>query len=152
MLLAISTHVWLSSAMSSVMSRSPNQFLIHLTLNCGHFIVIDNNKEPRECDASLTHTCLHTEHVCVAIVGVDAATLLFRYCDLKMFIHLLGTPYSFRICHSYTRWTLLKASHLRSQVVSSKQPKLALAQELFFCRIIESTTGYTFTPCVDTIR
>ena len=37
---------------------------------------------------------------------------------------------------------------LRSQVVSSKQPKLELTQELFFSRISESTTGYTFTPCV----
>ena len=37
---------------------------------------------------------------------------------------------------------------LRSQVVSSKQYKLGLTQELFFSRIGESTTGYTFTPCV----
>ena len=37
---------------------------------------------------------------------------------------------------------------LRSQVVTSKQPKLGLTQELFFGRISESTTGYTFTPCV----
>ena len=35
-----------------------------------------------------------------------------------------------------------------SQVVTSKQPKLGLTQELFFSRISESTTGYTFTPCV----
>ena len=35
-----------------------------------------------------------------------------------------------------------------SQVVASKQPKLGLTQELFFSRISESTTGYTFTPCV----
>ena len=37
---------------------------------------------------------------------------------------------------------------LRSQVVTCKQPKLGLTQELFFSRISESTTGYTFTPCV----
>ena len=37
---------------------------------------------------------------------------------------------------------------LRSQVVSSKQPKLGLTQELSFSRISESTTRYTFTPCV----
>ena len=37
---------------------------------------------------------------------------------------------------------------LRSQVVTSKQPKLGLTQELFFSRIRESTIGYTFTPCV----
>ena len=37
---------------------------------------------------------------------------------------------------------------LRSQVVTSKQSKLGLTQELFFSRISESTTGYTFTPCV----
>ena len=37
---------------------------------------------------------------------------------------------------------------LISQVVSSKQHKLGLTQELFFSRISESTTGYTFTPCV----
>ena len=33
-------------------------------------------------------------------------------------------------------------------MITSKQPKLGLTQELFFCRICESTTGYTFTPCV----
>ena len=40
--------------------------------------------------------------------------------------------------------------HLRSQVVSSKHPKLGLTQELFFCILFsESSTGYTFTPlCV----
>ena len=32
-------------------------------------------------------------------------------------------------------------------MVSSKQPKLGLTQE-FFARISESTTGYTFSPCV----
>ncbi len=37
---------------------------------------------------------------------------------------------------------------LTSQVITSKQPKLGLTQELFFSRICESTTGYTFTPCV----
>ena len=37
---------------------------------------------------------------------------------------------------------------LRSQMVTSKQPKLGLTLELFFSRISESTTGYTFTPCV----
>ena len=37
---------------------------------------------------------------------------------------------------------------LGSQVVFSKQPKLGLMQELSFSRISESTTGYTFTPCV----
>ena len=37
---------------------------------------------------------------------------------------------------------------LRYQVVTSKHPKLGLSQELFFSRICESTTGYTFTPCV----
>ena len=37
---------------------------------------------------------------------------------------------------------------LRSQVITSKQPKLGLMQELFFSRICESTKGYTFTPCV----
>ena len=37
---------------------------------------------------------------------------------------------------------------LRFQVITSKQPKLGLTQELFFSRICESTTGYTFTPCV----
>ena len=37
---------------------------------------------------------------------------------------------------------------IRSQVVSSQQPKLGLTQELSFSRISESTTGYTFTPCV----
>ena len=37
---------------------------------------------------------------------------------------------------------------LRSQVVTSKQPKLGLTQDLSFCRISESTTRYTFTPCV----
>ena len=31
---------------------------------------------------------------------------------------------------------------------TSKQPKLGLTQELFFFRISESTTSYTFTPCV----
>ena len=36
----------------------------------------------------------------------------------------------------------------RSQVITSKQPKLGLTQELLFSRICESTTGYTFTPCV----
>ena len=36
----------------------------------------------------------------------------------------------------------------RSQVVYSKQPKPGLTQELSFSRISESTTGYTFTPCV----
>ena len=35
-----------------------------------------------------------------------------------------------------------------SQVVFSKQPKLGLTQELSFSRISESTTGYTFTPCL----
>ena len=35
-----------------------------------------------------------------------------------------------------------------SQVVYSKQPKLGLTQELFFSKMSESTTGYTFTPCV----
>ena len=40
-------------------------------------------------------------------------------------------------------------SHLRSQVVSSKQPKLGILQELSFSRISESTTGYTFTPVWD---
>ena len=34
---------------------------------------------------------------------------------------------------------------LRSQVVSRKQPKLGLTQELSFSRISESTTGYIFT-------
>ena len=38
--------------------------------------------------------------------------------------------------------------NLRSRVVSSKQPKLGLTQGLSFSRISESTTGYTFTPCV----
>ena len=33
-------------------------------------------------------------------------------------------------------------------VVSFKQPKLGLTQELSFSRISESTTGYTFTPYV----
>ena len=33
-------------------------------------------------------------------------------------------------------------------MITSKQPKLGLMQELFFCRMCESTTGYTFTPCV----
>ena len=37
---------------------------------------------------------------------------------------------------------------LSSLVVTSKQPKLGLTQELSFSRISESTTGYTFTPCV----
>ena len=37
---------------------------------------------------------------------------------------------------------------LISQVVSSKQPKRELTQELSFSRISESTTGYIFTPCV----
>ena len=37
---------------------------------------------------------------------------------------------------------------LRSQVITSKQPKLGLTQELSFSRITEYTTGYTFTPCV----
>ena len=37
---------------------------------------------------------------------------------------------------------------LMSQVVSSKQPKLWLKQELSVSRICESATGYTFTPCV----
>ena len=32
-------------------------------------------------------------------------------------------------------------------MITSKQPKLGLTQELF-SRICESTTGYTFTPCV----
>ena len=36
----------------------------------------------------------------------------------------------------------------KSQVVSSKQPILGLMQELSFSRTSESTTGYTFTPCV----
>ena len=40
------------------------------------------------------------------------------------------------------------AKMIRSQVVSSKQPTLGLTQELSFSRISESTTGYTFTPCV----
>ena len=44
-------------------------------------------------------------------------------------------------------WTT-SLSYLRSQVITSKQPKLGLTQELFFSRICESTTGYTFTPCV----
>ena len=35
-----------------------------------------------------------------------------------------------------------------SQVISSKQPKHGLTQELSFSRIGVSTTGYTFTPCV----
>ncbi|KAK2164578.1 hypothetical protein NP493_1408g00019 [Ridgeia piscesae] len=35
-----------------------------------------------------------------------------------------------------------------SQVVTPKQPKLWLTPELSFSRISESTTGYTFTPCV----
>ena len=39
-------------------------------------------------------------------------------------------------------------SHSQSQVVFSKQPKVGLTQELSFSRISESTTGYTFTPCV----
>ena len=33
-------------------------------------------------------------------------------------------------------------------MITSKQPKLGLTQELFFSRICESTTGYTFTPCM----
>ena len=33
-------------------------------------------------------------------------------------------------------------------MVFSKQPKLGLTQELSFSRISESTTRYTFTPCV----
>ena len=33
-------------------------------------------------------------------------------------------------------------------MITSKQPKLGLTQELFFSRICESTTCYTFTPCV----
>ena len=33
-------------------------------------------------------------------------------------------------------------------MITSKQPKLGLTQELLFSRICESTTGYTFTPCV----
>ena len=33
-------------------------------------------------------------------------------------------------------------------MITSKQPKLGLTQELFFSRICESTVGYTFTPCV----
>ena len=33
-------------------------------------------------------------------------------------------------------------------MVTSKQPKLGLMQELSFSRISESTTCYTFTPCV----
>ena len=31
---------------------------------------------------------------------------------------------------------------------TSKQPKFGLTQELSFSTISESTTGYTFTPCV----
>ena len=31
---------------------------------------------------------------------------------------------------------------------TSKQPKVVLMQELSFSIISESTTGYTFTPCV----
>ena len=115
MLLAISTHVWLSNPTSSVMSRSLNQLLIPFTIHFGHFIVFLMTKSSRttKSQGNVMHMdahCLHTEHVCVPIVGLDAATPLFRYCDLKMFIHLFGTPCSFRICHSYTRWTLLKAS------------------------------------------
>ena len=37
---------------------------------------------------------------------------------------------------------------LRSQVVSSKHPKLWLTHEFSFSRISESTTGYTLTPSV----
>ena len=33
-------------------------------------------------------------------------------------------------------------------MITSKQPILGLTQELVFSRICESTTGYTFTPCV----
>ena len=33
-------------------------------------------------------------------------------------------------------------------MITSKQPKLGLTQELFFSRICQSTTGYTFTLCV----
>ena len=32
-------------------------------------------------------------------------------------------------------------------MITSKQPKLGLTQELLFSRICESTTGYTFTSC-----
>ena len=39
-------------------------------------------------------------------------------------------------------------AYVRSQVVSSKQPKLVLTQELSFSRISVSTTVYIFTPCV----
>ena len=38
-----------------------------------------------------------------------------------------------------------------SQVVSSKQLKIGLTQELSFSRISESTTGYTFIPCVGSL-
>ena len=33
-------------------------------------------------------------------------------------------------------------------MVTSKQPKLGLTQELSFSRISEYTSGYTFPPCV----
>ena len=57
-----------------------------------------------------------------------------------------------QMVHSYMYGLLCRTRHppafLRSRVVSSKQPKLGLTQELSFSRITESTTGYTFTPCV----
>ena len=46
------------------------------------------------------------------------------------------------------RCDYLNIAFLSSYVVSSKQPKLGLMQELSFSRISESTTRYTFTPCV----
>ena len=43
---------------------------------------------------------------------------------------------------------MVKNKDCVSQVLSSKQLKVGLMQELYFSRISESTTGYTFTPCV----
>ena len=39
-----------------------------------HDEVNENNKEGRGHEAPLTYTCLHNEHVCVAMVGLDATT------------------------------------------------------------------------------
>ena len=35
-----------------------------------------------------------------------------------------------------------------SQVITSKQPKLGQTQDLYFSKINEYTTEYTFAPCV----